>query len=90
MARAYSPHLNNLSGWAKSGGGWETARWNGEWIVNTVGVPLINTKADCYRGIWSCNGSAVSDDEYRFVHYSGSFATAFAKHTSPWPTTPPR
>ncbi len=41
---------------------------------------LMNAKDDGYRGIWSYNGSAVSNDEYRFVHYSGGFATAFAKH----------
>ena len=37
-------------------------------------------KDDGYRGIWSHRGSALSDDEYRYVHYSGGFATAFAKH----------
>jgi len=37
-------------------------------------------KDDGYRGIWSFRGSARSSDEYKFVHYSGGFATAFAKH----------
>ncbi len=37
-------------------------------------------KDDGYRGIWSYSGSARSNDEYRFVHYSGGFATTFAKH----------
>jgi len=33
-----------------------------------------------YRGIWTYRGSALSDDEYKFVHYSGGFATSLAKH----------
>ena len=37
-------------------------------------------KDDGYRGIWSYRGSAVSNDEYKYVHYSGGFATVFAKH----------
>ncbi|MCK5804347.1 MAG: BNR-4 repeat-containing protein, partial [Lentisphaeria bacterium] len=40
----------------------------------------MNAKDDGYRGIWSFNGSSPSDDEYKFVHYSGGFATVFAKH----------
>ena len=35
---------------------------------------------DGYRGIWTCRGSQVSDDAYRYVHYSGGFATFCAKH----------
>ena len=41
---------------------------------------VIMRKDDGYRGIWSHTGSALSDDEYKFVHYSGGFATVFAKH----------
>jgi len=37
-------------------------------------------KDDGYRGIWSYNGSALSDDEYKYLHYSGGFAFCFAKH----------
>ena len=39
-----------------------------------------NAKDDGYRGIWTYRGSSLSEDEYRFVHYSGGFATALAKH----------
>ena len=38
------------------------------------------TKDDGYRGIWSYRGSALSEDEYKYMHYSGGFATVFAKH----------
>ena len=41
---------------------------------------LMNAKDDGYRGIWSYNGTSPSNDEYKFVHYSGGFATVFAKH----------
>ena len=37
-------------------------------------------KADGYRGIWSFRGSSLSHDEYVYYHYSGGFATCFAKH----------
>jgi len=37
-------------------------------------------KDDGYRGIWSYRGSLLSNDEYKYVHYSGGFATVFAKH----------
>ena len=32
----------------------------------------MNSKDDGYRGIWSCNGSAVSDDEHKIVHFGES------------------
>ena len=38
-----------------------------------------NPKDTGYRGIWTYRGSALSDDEYRYVHYSGGFATSLAK-----------
>jgi len=41
---------------------------------------LMNAKDDGYRGIWSHEGSALSEDEYRYVHYSGGFGLCFAKH----------
>ena len=37
-------------------------------------------KDDGYRGIWSYRGSSLSHDEYVYFHYSGGFATVFAKH----------
>ena len=45
-----------------------------------MSAAVIMRKDDGYRGIWSHTGSALSDDEYKFVHYSGGFATVFAKH----------
>ena len=41
--------------------------------------PLL-PKDDGYRGIWTHKGSPPSDDEYKFVHYSGGFGTYCAKH----------
>lgn len=38
------------------------------------------TKDDGYRGIWTYRGSLLSDDEYKYAHYSGGFATYCAKH----------
>jgi len=46
----------------------------------SIETPLPLRKEDGYRGIWSFNGSALSGDEFRYTHYSGGFATAFAKH----------
>ena len=40
----------------------------------------LNVRDDGYRGIWTYQGSLRSEDEYRFVHYSGGFATYTAKH----------
>ena len=40
--------------------------------------PTDNPRDDGYRGIWWWD--SPSDDEYRYVYYSGGFATYTAKH----------
>ena len=43
-------------------------------------MTVVGTPGDGYQGLWSFRGSALSNNEYVYKHYSGGFAFAFAKH----------
>jgi len=42
-------------------------------------MSLVGTKALGYRGIWAYQGSTVTDEPHRYIHYSGGLGTGYAK-----------